>query len=57
MLTGSYGGTLALFDLVEKRWTELHRPTDAGVSSIAWDGGARRFLAASYDGGIYTVQR
>jgi WD40 repeat protein len=57
VLTGSYGGTLALFDLVEKRWTELHRPTDAGVSSIAWDGGARRFLAASYDGGIYTVQR
>jgi WD40 repeat protein len=57
VLTGSYGGTLALFDLVEKRWTEVQRPTDAGVSSIAWDNRARRFLVASYDGGIYTVQR
>ena len=55
VLTGSYGGTLAAFDLRERRWTALHRPTAAGISSIAWDGETRRFLAASYDGSIYPV--
>jgi toxoflavin biosynthesis protein ToxC len=53
LLTGSYGGTLASFDLVRRRWGELRRPTSAGISSIAWDGARSRFLAASYDGAIY----
>jgi toxoflavin biosynthesis protein ToxC len=56
VLTGSYGGTLALFDLIHKRWSPLRRPTAAGISSIAWDGSRRRFLAASYDGSVYPVQ-
>ncbi len=55
LLTGSYGGTLALFDLVHLRWTSLHRPTTAGISSIAWDDARQRFLAASYNGTIYPV--
>ena len=55
VLTGSYGGTLALFDLQHRRWTAFTRPTAAGISSIAWDRGRRRFLASSYDGGVYTV--
>jgi toxoflavin biosynthesis protein ToxC len=53
LLTGSYGGTLASFDLVRRCWGELQRPTSAGISSIAWDGSRGRFLAASYDGAIY----
>jgi WD40 repeat protein len=53
--TGSYGGTLALFDLGTRQWRAITRPTHAGISSIAWDGQARRFLAASYDGQIYPV--
>ena len=55
ILTGSYGGTLALFDLAERRWTVFHRPTMAGISAIAWDRTGRRFLAASYDGHLYPV--
>jgi len=55
LLTGSYGGTLALFDLVEKHWKSFDRPTIAGISSIAWDNHQKRFLAASYDGNIYKV--
>ena len=55
ILTGSYGGTLALFDLGERRWTCVRRPTSAGISSITWDRERSRFLAASYDGAIYTV--
>jgi len=55
LLTGSYGGTLALFDVVHSRWLPMRRPTVSGISSITWDGARRRFLAASYDGGIYPV--
>lgn len=56
LLTGSYGGTLAMFDLVQKCWTTVSRPTGSGISSIAWDDARQRFLAASYDGNIYPVQ-
>ncbi len=55
ILTGSYGGTLALFDLHTMQWIALQRPTSAGISSITWDRAQHRFLAASYDGGIYSV--
>jgi toxoflavin biosynthesis protein ToxC len=55
VLTGSYGGTLALFDLQHRRWTAFTRPTAAGISSITWDRERRRFLASSYDGGVYPV--
>jgi WD40 repeat protein len=55
VLTGSYGGTLALFDLAERRWSAVSRPTQAGISSISWDRAQRRFLAASYDGKVYPV--
>jgi WD40 repeat protein len=56
VLTGSYGGTVALFDLTHKRWSALQRPTTAGISSITWDGARGRFLAASYDGNVYPFQ-
>jgi WD40 repeat protein len=55
VLTGCYGGTLARFDLLENRWTSVQRPTAAGISSITWDRQGQRFLAASYDGGIYPI--
>ena len=55
LLTGSYGGTLAGFDLVTRRWTSFQRPTIAGISSITYDSLRRCFLAASYDGGVYPV--
>jgi WD40 repeat protein len=53
LLTGSYGGTLALFDLVDRSWISIHRPTISGISSITWDIAHNCFLAASYDGNIY----
>jgi toxoflavin biosynthesis protein ToxC len=55
LLTGSYGGTVALFDLVNRRWAQLQRPTAAGISDITWDAAGQQFLAASYDGSIYPV--
>lgn len=55
VLTGCYGGTLARFDLLQRRWTDVQRPTAAGISSITWDRQGQRFLAASYDGSIYPI--
>ena len=54
LLTGSYGGTVAMFDLKEKRWTKFERPTMSGISSITWDSKGQ-FLASSYDGHIYPI--
>lgn len=56
ILTGSYGGTLAVFDLIHLCWTSVHKLTTSGISSITWDRAHQHFLAASYDGRIYTVQ-
>ena len=56
VLTGSYGGTLAAFDVVQRRWSELSRPSACGISSIAWDDSARQFVAASYDGHLYSYR-
>jgi len=57
LMTGSYGGTLAAFDLHAQAWQPLQRPTAAGLSSIVWcraaDGRPAGFVAASYDGQIY----
>ena len=55
ILTGSYGGTLALFDLVRRQWAGFSRPTHAGISCICWDPQQQRFLASSYDGQIHPV--
>ena len=55
LLTGSYGGTLAGFDVMTRRWTSYQRPTIAGISSITYDSLGHCFLAASYDGGIYAI--
>lgn len=55
ILTGSYGGTLALFDIHRKNWIQFERPTQAGISSILWNDEASQFLAASYDGHIYPI--
>jgi WD40 repeat protein len=55
VLTGSYGGTVAMFDLTQRRWTSLDRLTTSGISSIAWNDAQQSFLAASYDGSIYQV--
>jgi len=54
ILTGSYGGTVAMFDLNEKRWTKFERPTMSGISSITWDSKGQ-FLASSYDGHVYPI--
>ena len=55
LLSGSYGGTLALFDTVKKSWSEITRPTTSGISAITWSTSEQCFVAASYDGNLYSV--
>jgi WD40 repeat protein len=55
VLTGSYGGTVARFDLHTRQWGPLQRLTHAGISAITWDAHNQQFLASSYDGRIYPV--
>lgn len=55
ILTGSYGGTLALFDVAMRRWMQFLRPTQAGISSITWDTTRQVYHAASYDGQTFVV--
>ena len=55
VMTGSYGGTVACFDLLTRRWGPLHRLSHAGISSISWNSAQQQFLAASYDGRVYPV--
>jgi WD40 repeat protein len=54
--TGSYGGTVAIFDVAERRWRQFGKPTAAGISCLVSDHRSNGFLASSYDGAIYTLQ-
>ncbi len=55
IMTGSYGGTLAGFDVATRTWASFSRPTACGISALAYDPQQDRFLASSYDGNIYPV--
>jgi toxoflavin biosynthesis protein ToxC len=55
IMTGSYGGTLAGFDVAKKAWSCFSRPSASGISSIAYQPLHDRFLASCYDGRIYPV--
>ncbi len=53
--TGSYDGSIAIFDVRSETWFDIARPTASGISSLAQGSGPDTFLASSYDGFIYTV--
>lgn len=55
IMTGSYGGTLAGFDVSRRTWASFSRPTASGISALSYDEQHDRFLASSYDGHIYPV--
>lgn len=53
--TGSYGGTIAVFDLNSRSWVTSEKPTTSGISCICYEPSTQRFLASSYDGRIYPI--
>jgi WD40 repeat protein len=56
LLSGSYGGTIAEFDVPGRRWSRFERLTTSGISSITYDSGRACFLAAAYDGEIHVIK-
>ncbi|MES2207366.1 MAG: WD40 repeat domain-containing protein [Pseudomonadota bacterium] len=53
--TGSYSGTIAIYDVASKAWKEYVRPTMSGISSLYFDSAQNVFIASSYDGNVYRV--
>lgn len=53
--SGSYFGMVALYDVTSATWSEVQRPTTAGISSLCFDAGRQCFLAGSYDGQVYEI--
>jgi WD40 repeat protein len=53
--TGSYGGSIAIFDVDALSWVQVARPTTWGISSIAPGRADGEFIASSYDGHVYTA--
>lgn len=54
--TGSYGGTVAIFDVVKRRWATVQKPTASGISCLSQDVDGTGFLASAYDGRIYPIK-
>jgi WD40 repeat protein len=54
--TGSYDGEVGIFDMRNKSWN-THRPSVFGISSISSGLRSETFLASSYDGCVYEVER
>lgn len=53
--TGNYTGTIAIFDVAQKTWGRVVRPTAAGISSITAGATQNIFIASSYDGQLYVI--
>ncbi|WP_340617999.1 WD40 repeat domain-containing protein [Xenorhabdus entomophaga] len=54
--TGSYGGTIALFDLQKREWISKNKPTTSGISCITYSSKEKIFVASSYDGNLYSIE-
>ncbi|WP_137137007.1 WD40 repeat domain-containing protein [Rhizobium sp. FKY42] len=54
---GSYRGTIDIFDVAAKKWTNGYKKISAtGISAITWHEPDNCFYASSYDGNIYAVK-
>lgn len=53
--TGSYSGTIHVFDVEHSKWIYGVRPTAAGISSLTFSNELKAFIASSYDGSLYDI--
>lgn len=53
--SGSYFGTVAIYDREQGAWQPTVRPTPAGISSMCFEPLKQCFLASSYDGHVYEI--
>jgi WD40 repeat protein len=55
LASGSYGGTIALFDRADSSFAPLQRISEAGIAALCWSSRAGAFIAADYAGALHTV--
>lgn len=55
IVTGSYGGQVAFFEVKQRTWRCVLRPTMAGISCLAQCQGEDDFIASAYDGHLYSL--
>ncbi|MDE1917153.1 MAG: WD40 repeat domain-containing protein [Sphingomonadales bacterium] len=55
LASGSYGGTVALFDRASSRFVQCRRISKAGIAALCWHQAGAGFAAASYDGTVHSV--
>lgn len=53
--SGSYAGTIVLFDRAAMAFAPLQRRGKAGISALGWDTRAGGFLAADYAGAVHDI--
>jgi len=53
--TASYFGSVAIYDVEQREWLPVQRPTTAGISSLCFDSTRGVFLAGSYDSRVYDI--
>ncbi len=54
--SGSYFGSVAIYDVDAACWLPVQRPTTAGISSLCYDAARGCFLAGSYDSRVYEIR-
>ena len=53
--SGSYGGTVAVFDSAAGAFLPMRRISKAGISALCWSETAGGFIAAAYDGAAHRL--
>ena len=53
--SGSYGGTVVLFDRATGQFAPIQRLSKAGIAGLCWSPRTQGFVAASYDGVVHPV--
>ena len=53
--SGSYGGTVAIFDRATMTFAPMRRIAKAGISALCWSSAQGAFLAADYAGATHTI--
>jgi WD40 repeat protein len=55
VMTGTYTGWVAGYDLDRKQWSNYERLSTSGVSCLCYDEAGRTFIAVSYDGQMHRI--
>ena len=55
LASGSYGGTVAVFDRTHSAFEPMQRISKAGIAALCWSEFGQGFVAASYDGEVHAV--